>query len=100
MGAQGVALLDFGAFPGAWDAFIDVTGQTGFVASSLCEAYLQPAVTANHSADEHRLETLRVDAVYQADGTIRIYGYSTADPPLVGDAVKIYGKWNVGWVWN
>lgn len=93
MGAQGTASLDFGAFPGSDEATVDVTGQAGFVAGSLAEAWLYPKDTADHTIDEHRVECLRVDAAYQADGTIRIYGRQT-------DGEKLDGVWNVGWVWN
>jgi hypothetical protein len=93
MGAQGTANLDFGAHPGADEAFVDVTGQTGFVASSLAEAWLYPKDTADHSADEHRVADLQVDAAYQADGTIRIFGRQV-------DAEPLSGVFNVGWVWN
>lgn len=93
MGAQGVASLDFGAAPGTDEAFVDVTGQAGFVAASLAEAWVYPIDTATHTADEHRVAGLQVDAAYQADGTIRIFGRQV-------DADPLDGAWNVGWVWN
>lgn len=99
MGAQGAAVLDFGAFPGANSASVDVTGQTGFVSASLAEAFVYPAATVEHSADEHRVEELRVDAVYQADGTIRIYGQHTGQGNRCPNGYRLYGRFNVGWVW-
>lgn len=60
MGAQGTTTVDFGAFPGAMDASVAVTGQAGIVAGSLVEAWLRPAATADHTADEHLVEPLRV----------------------------------------
>lgn len=100
MGAQGSALLDFGAYPGAHSAFIDVAGLTGYVATSLMDAWIVPKATVDHSADEHRIEELRVDAVYQADGTIRIYGEHTGLGSRCTNGHNLYGKFNVGWVWN
>jgi hypothetical protein len=93
MGAQGTASLNFGAAPGTDEAFVDVTGQTGFVVGSLAEAWLYPIDTADHTADEHRVAGLQVDAAYQADGTIRIFGRQV-------DADPLDGVFNVGWVWN
>ncbi len=62
MGASGTAALDFGAFPGKSDASVAVTGQAGIVSGSLVEAWIRPEATADHTADEHMLETLKVFA--------------------------------------
>jgi hypothetical protein len=99
MGANGTALLDFGAYPGVNEVTLDVTGQTGFVSTSNVEAYVQPKATADHSADEHRIEEIQVSAVYQADGTIRLYGRSTALGSRDGNGHCLYCKFNTGWVW-
>lgn len=101
MGAQGQASLDFGAFPGSQEAFVDVTGQAGFVSTSAVEAFVLPKATADHSADEHRHEEIQVHGVYQADGTIRVYGRNTADAPSRShpSGIRLHGVWNVGWVW-
>jgi hypothetical protein len=53
MGAQGTTSVNFGAFPGAVEASVAVTGQTGIVAGSLIEAWIFPDATADHSEDEH-----------------------------------------------
>lgn len=99
MGAQGTSSLDFGAYPGANEATLDVTGQAGFVAASAVEAWVQPKATADHSADEHRIEEVDVAGVYQADGTIRLYGRHTGSGSRDGNGQKLYGVFNVGWVW-
>jgi hypothetical protein len=126
MGAQGTATLDFGAFPGASDASVAVTGQAGILAGSLVEAWILPAATADHSADEHRLESLRIVAGNIIAGTgFTIYGVNTSEinEPSAGQflsnpgsrggpgrqdkqaanplrGTRIYGTWNIGWVWN
>lgn len=121
MGAQGTALVDFGAFPGASDASVAVTGQAAILAGSAVEAWLLPADTADHLADEHRLETLSVIAGNIVAGTgFTIYGVNTSqiNEPVTpespvgpgapdaqprdrgGKGTRLYGKWNVGWVWN
>lgn len=95
MGAQGTTTLDFGAFPGASDASVAVTGQASILSGSLVEAWLLPAATADHSADEHRVETLDVVAGLIVAGTgFTIYGMND------GAGTRIYGTWNVAWVWN
>lgn len=93
MGAQSTASLDFGAFPGASDVSLAITGQTAIAAGSLVEAWIFPAVTADHSEDEHRVEELTIRAGNVVAGTgFTIYGQTTGE--------RLYGVWNVGWVWN
>lgn len=118
MATQGTATLDFGAFPGASDASVAVTGQAGIGSSSLVEAWIFPSATADHSADEHIVETLRVFAGNVVAGTgFTIYGVNTSqlNEPLEilggrspsagslgrgGQGTRIYGTWNIAWVWN
>lgn len=52
----GTATVDFGAFPGSWEASVVVTGQAGILATSVVGAWLRPEATADHSADEHAIE--------------------------------------------
>jgi hypothetical protein len=132
VGVQGTASIDFGAFPGASDASVDVTGQADIVAGSLVEAWVFPANTTDHTADEHLVETLRVMAGNIVAGTgFTIYGFNTSqlNEPMRtgidgggnehaagqdlgrgpqgmqvlddgGEGTRLYGKFNVGWVWN
>ena len=79
-GAQGTATLDFGAFPGASDASVAVTGQGAILGTALVEAWIFPAATADHSADEHMLETLKVFAHSIIAGTgFTISGFNTSE---------------------
>ena len=92
--ATGNATLDFGAFPGSSDTSVVVTGQTGITTSSFVEAWLVPTATADHSADEHVVETIKVIAGNIVNGTgFTIYGVNT------GNNSRIYGTWSVSWVW-
>jgi hypothetical protein len=126
MGAQGTASLDFGAFPGGSDATVAVTGQVAILAGSLVEAWILPAATADHSADEHVMESLKVFAGNIVAGTgFTIYGANTSQlneplempgvsqfrsaattvygyvaPTIGGKGTRLYGVWNIGWVWN
>jgi hypothetical protein len=126
MGAQGTATIDFGAFPGGSDASVTVTGQAGITGTSLVEAWLFPAATADHTADEHVVESIKVVAGNISAGTgFTIYAVNTStlnepletpgvsrfrsvagtvygdtDPSVGGIGTRIYGTWSIGWVWN
>lgn len=101
MGAKGTAVLDFGAFPGASDAAVYVPGQVGILSVSLVEAWVRLAATADHSIDEHRVETLAVAAggIVEGDG-FWIYGRNTSELSSHGHGTRLYGQWTVGWVWD
>jgi hypothetical protein len=102
VGAQGTATLDFGAFPGKSDASVAVTGQAAIITGSLVEAYIRLVATADHSADEHMVETLRIEAGNIVAGTgFTIYGLNTSELfDIDGRGTRIYGLWTIGWVWN
>lgn len=127
MGASGTTTIDFGAFPGKSDASVAVTGQAGIVAGSLVEAWIFPMTTADHTPDEHMVETIRVFAdpstIIAGTGfTIKAFNSSQLNEPLEtpgpsrfrsvagtvygyvgpsvgGQGTRIYGSWTVAWVW-
>jgi hypothetical protein len=124
---QGTVILDFGAFPGKSDASVFVSQPT-ITAGSLVEAWIFPANTADHTADEHMLETLKVFAGnVQAGVGFTVYGFNTSEinepsrqepgrgqgtglntglgkPDLKSDVggkgTRLYGQFNIGWVFN
>lgn len=76
--ASGTTTLDFGAFPGASDASVAVTGQAAIVAGSIVGAWIRPVATADHTADEHMVETIEVVAGNISAGVgFTIYGFNT-----------------------
>ena len=96
--ASGTATLDFGAFPGKTDASVAVTGQAAIVSGSLVGAWLRPVATADHTADEHMVESLAVIAANIVAGTgFTIYGVSTNQ---YGQSTRLYGTWSVSWAWT
>lgn len=122
----GVTEVDFGAFPGASDAKVTITGQTGILAGSKVKAYLMATATTDHSADEHWVETLNVMAGNIVPGTgfdIYVSNASALSEPVAetwamprsvgpgvgknairpdnggGRGTRIYGKWTVAWEW-
>ena len=108
--AQGTTAVDFGTFPGATDTSVTVTGQGSILATSLVEAWVYPAATADHSVDEHWVDGPQVMAGNIVAGTgFTIYAsvkpQTDAKAPtdsLRGktDSPRAYGSWTVAWVWN
>lgn len=121
----GTATIDFGAFPGSSHATLDITGQTGILTGSRVKAWLMPADTADHSADEHLVEPIKVMAGPPTAGvgfTIHAFNdnplnepleiagvskfrataasvYGTSAPSVGGMGTLVYGQWNVCWEW-
>lgn len=111
--ATGTTNIDFGAFPGASDASVAVTGQAGILAGSLVEAWLRPVDTADHLADEHWVDGPKVVAGNIVAGLgFTIYGTAPASVPVTDQQIgrgrlspdnnhpRCYGLWTVAWVWN
>ncbi len=95
MAGQGVATIDFGAFPGSNEAQVDVTGQTGIAAaSSGAEAYVMGGdTTTDHTANDHRYIGLfmQLSCGNLVDDTgFTIYARSEH---------KLQGTFKVRWVW-
>lgn len=90
----GTATIDFGAFPGANEASVTVTGQASISATSKVEAYIMADdTTSNHTASDHRYVglwlALTCGTPTAATG-FTIYGRSTE---------KLQGQFAVRWVW-
>lgn len=112
VGDTGTAELDFGAFPGASDTSVAVTGQTGIASGAVVTAWIFPADTTDHSADEHLLETLKVYAGNVVAGTgFTIYGVNSSqlNESMIyhnrirdggGRGTLLYGKFNIAWSWR
>jgi hypothetical protein len=125
MGAQGTTTINFGAFPGGSDASVAVAAPT-ITGTSLVEAWIFPAATADHTADEHIVESIKVFAGAVSNGVgFTIYAVNTSQlneplapagvgnfrsaattvygnslPSVGGIGTRIYGTWSIGWVWN
>lgn len=90
---RGTTAIDFGAFPGKSDASVAVA-QPSVTAGTIVKAWLYPVATADHSADEHLVETLNIFAGAVSAGVgFTIYGVNRAQQ---GDS-RIYGLWTVAW---
>jgi hypothetical protein len=121
MGAQGTTTIDFGAFPGASHVSIAIT-DTSILDTSLCEAWIRPEASADHTFDEHLVETIKFHA-FGIDGfdalVIHAFNSGTINEPVYdpkgnyspgpadaqtydrgGKGTRIWGVWNVQWCWN
>lgn len=92
--AHGTEVLDFGAFPGANEASVAVTGQASILATSKAESYVMGDDTATgHTASDHRyfaaLVGLTCGTPVAATG-FTIYARC---------AEKLQGQFTVHWVW-
>ena len=109
---SGSAEVDFGAFPGASDASVTITGQSGILSTSRVFAKIAAVATVDHSADEHWAETIDVVAgnivagvgfTIYAKNTNMVSGlmYEASNrPPDGGDGTRLYGKFTVHWQWS
>jgi hypothetical protein len=94
-GAQGQTTIDFGSFPGAPDASVVITGQTGILTNSRVTAWIAPVATSDHSIAEHYIDAPWIIAGDIAAGTgftIRGFASPTGIP-------RAYGQWTVNWKW-
>lgn len=101
MGAQGVAVIDFGAFPGSTYATVAVTGQTGIFTSSLAQAEIRPVPTGDHSIEEHMAAPIKLWAADIVAGVgFTIHGLVAPTKMSDGKGLRMYGQFNLFWVWN
>lgn len=123
---SGVTTVNFGAFPGSSDTSTTITGQTGILAGSKVKAYILPTATADHTVDEHWVETLEVIAGGITPGvgfTIWAKNTNTLSEPVLGQwantrlagpgtgirqirpdlgggtGTRLYGQFTVAWEW-
>ena len=93
-GTNGTATIDFGAFPGANETSVNVTGQTGILVTSIPIAFVMADDTSSgHTASDHRYVTLWAKFVCgtpTAGVGFTIYGRASE---------KIQGNFTVRWSW-
>lgn len=94
MGAVGTATLDFGAFPGANEASVSVTGQAAIAADSFAEAWFMRDTTGDHTADDHAWA-----AFFAALSTGNLVA-GTGFTIRAVSTEKLTGTFQVRWVWN
>ena len=94
-GNYGVATIDFGAYPGANEASLAITGLTAIVATSKVELFIMgDDTTTDHTDKDHRFANalMGLTAGTPTAGTgFTIYATSTQ---------KIQGTFKVRWLWS
>lgn len=99
---SGETTVDFGAFPGSTHATATVTGQAAITADAVVRASIRLEATADHSADEHLVEQIKVYAGDIVAGT----GFTIHAVPdgnvftAFGATPMLYGTWSVDWMWT
>lgn len=88
----GVATVDFGA--GSWEAKAVVTGRADITSASKVEPFVMATPSADHSADEHRIERLSAIGGEIVDGV----GFSIWVKPLGNHPLR--GEWTIHWVYT
>ena len=90
MANSGSATLNFGAT--LTDSTSLQIADTNILVTSLVDAWIVPAQTVAHTADEHWVENFKVMAGNIVPGVgFTIYGVATLG--------KVSGDYNVNWVW-
>jgi hypothetical protein len=102
VGGQGEAVVDCGAFPGTVDRAPLLVAAVGLVATSQHEAWIQPEATADHTIDEHFFEPIKAMSSFFANDLLLVWvvNDNRLRDPVTGIIPRVYGDWNVGWVWN
>ena len=117
---SGTVTIDFGAFPGTPMTQVTVALQDVADPNAAIDAWIIPAATVDHTADEHVADPPRVIAVNSnpvTGGSFTIYGLPSGRdlpvPPgtpfgntansqqsVAQQQLMPYGKWNVGWAFS
>jgi hypothetical protein len=90
----GTAIIDFGAFPGKYEASVVVTGQAAIVAESVVDPYVMANDTAgNHTAKDHR--ALKLVSAFTAGDIVAATGFT-----IFGVSTeRLQGLYALRWVW-
>lgn len=93
-GSSGVAVIDFGAFPGNQDASVAVTGQTTIAVTDLPRVYFKSdGSVGSHNANDHKY--------------VQLFAVLSASTPTAGVGFTIHatsqhqlqGQFQVQWAW-
>ena len=94
MGAQNHTTIDFGAAPGTGgQAVIKTVADASIQTTSDLEAWLRCEGSADHSADEHFCENIRI----RAGNIVNTTSFDIIAECTLGTT---FGVFNVSWVWN
>lgn len=99
MDRRGRTTIDFGSFPGV--SHIETTfGANGVRTTDNPTAWLVPIATADHTADEHMVEPIRVIASCETDDLLTFRALvenAPAGGTVNNNTPTAYGLWTVAW---
>jgi hypothetical protein len=88
---SGSATLNFGSAPGTNRVFVNVTGQSGILATSTISCFLMYDTTPTHNGEEHLFVALNVSAGTIVPGVgFTIYAVTE---------LRLSGTFTVRWTW-
>lgn len=93
MANKGTAIIDFGSGGGSNEASVAVTGESGILVSSLCDAWIRAEASSDHTLNDHTYAAMLIGistGVPSAGTGFTIYGRS---------AQKMTGTFNLDWAW-
>jgi hypothetical protein len=90
----GNTTINFGAWPGSALATAVITGQTNIQSGSVLFTAIRVASSADHTADEHVIDSPQTMAGTIVAGTgFTIYAAAPPGRPT------LFGAYNIGWMW-
>lgn len=114
--SSGVAVIDFGAFPGSPFASTTVVAIDASDPNAILDAWVTQVATVDHSADEHAADPPLVSAVADGAGNIIIIGQpsgrdlfvppgtppagASSQAPIGQTQLTPVGKWSVAWAFS
>lgn len=90
---QGLAVVDFGAFPGSNVAEYLVTGQTGITSTSKPTAMVCAAATSDHTLNDHVYAASLINV--SCGSIVNGVGFTI----YMSSVHKMQGTFNVQWIW-
>jgi hypothetical protein len=90
---KGTAVIDFGAFPGANEATVAVTGQGTIGTGNVATASIRRATTADHSVNDHDYAALLLSLACAVPTA------ATGFDIVARCAEKMQGTFNINWQW-
>jgi hypothetical protein len=114
---SGVAILDFGAFPGQPMVSLVVASPDVSDPNAELDAWVIPVATTDHTADEHIADGPAVIAAYTTPGTSFTitcsqnaktlpvppgtpFGGANSQQPIGQQQLNPYGKWSIAWAFS
>lgn len=114
---SGATLIDFGAFPGSNYASVTMVGGDANDPNAELDAWVFPAITADHTVQEHQVDPPLITAIADGLGNVIISGVpsgrdltvppgvpfgntANSQMPIGSQQLMPVGKWSVAWAFS